>query len=62
MKKLSKEYGFPLYPNEDILGLAYHNGMKTLQENKKNPAKYFLSIYFNLTQDKEVKEILEELE
>lgn len=62
MKKLSKEYGFPLYPNEDILGLAYYNGIKALQENKENPAKYFLSIYFNLTQDEEVKEILENLD
>ncbi len=62
MKKLSKEHRFPLYPNEDVLSLAYYNGIKALQENKENPAKYFLSIYFNLTQDKDVKEILETLE
>ena len=61
MKKLSKEYGFPLYPDEDVLELTYYNGTKALQENKKNPAKYFLSIYYNLTQDEEVKEILENL-
>lgn len=39
---------------------AYYNEMKALQENKINSEKYFLSIYFDLSQDNEVKEIFEE--
>ena len=62
MKKFSRKYGFPLEPNEDVVGLAIAYGRNSAENGNDEFAKYFLNIAYDLTHFDEVKQLLDELE
>lgn len=62
MKKFSRKYGFPLEPNEDVVGLAIAYGRDSAENGNDEFAKYFLNIAYDLTHFDEVKQLLDELE
>ena len=62
MKKFSRKYGFPLEPNDDVVGLAIAYGENSAENGNDEFAKYFLNIAYDLTHFDEVKQLLNELE
>ena len=56
-----EKYGFPLQASEDVLGLSYSYGRHFAEQGNAEAARYFLSIFYNLTRDEEVKEIIDSL-
>ena len=59
IKAYSEKYGFPMGAHEDILELAYAYGKHFIEEGQNEPARYFISILYELTQDDDVKKMLE---
>lgn len=59
VKKYAEKYGFPMGADEDILGLAYAYGKHFVEQGENEPGRYFLSILYELTQDDEVKKMLD---
>lgn len=59
IKVYSEKYGFPTGAHEDVLGLAYAYGKHFMEEGQNEPARYFISILYELTQDDDVKKMLE---
>lgn len=60
-KAVAEKYGFPIGPDKKILGLAYSIEKMFLEKEMKDGAKYCFEILYELTGDKEIKEILEKL-
>lgn len=60
MEQYSKTYDFPLGADDDIVGLSYAYGKHFMDEGDTELARYFLRIVYELTEDGEVKEILDE--
>lgn len=58
-----EKYGFPIGADEDILGIAYSYGkyFLELEEDEHGAAKFFFTIFYDLTEDKEIKEIIDKL-
>ena len=61
VKACTEKYGFPLGPDHDVLGMAYSLGKQSFDDNEKDAAKYFLTIFYNLMQDDDVKKMLDSL-
>ena len=61
VKACTEKYGFPLGPDHDVLGMAYSLGKQSFDDNEKEAAKYFLTIFYNLMQDDDVKKMLDSL-
>ncbi|MBP3869538.1 MAG: hypothetical protein J6E46_01035 [Faecalicoccus sp.] len=61
MKKYCEKYGFPLGPDQDVLGLSYSIGMDAYKNNNAEACKYLLGIAYDLTQDEKIKKILDQL-
>lgn len=59
IKQCSEKYGFPVDANETILGLAATYGKSFLEKGEKQGAKYCLGILYELTQDNEIKKIID---
>ncbi|MEE0879069.1 MAG: hypothetical protein UH788_07310 [Treponemataceae bacterium] len=62
IKKLAEKYNFPVGADEDLLGLVMYLGKESLKEEVIPAAKYYFGILYRLTEDDDVKEILERLE
>ncbi len=60
-EKYAMDYGFPNGADDDILGLAVQFGKHFLEEGNNDLAQYFLTIFYELTEDEQVKEILKQL-
>ena len=60
-RKYAGEYGFPVGADDDILGLAAQFGKHFLNEGRNDMAEYFLTIFYELTDDEQVKAILEQI-
>ena len=60
-KKYADKYGFPTGESETILRLAAECGSHFLNEGRDDMAAYFLSIYYDLTEDEKAKSILDQL-
>lgn len=61
LRQYSQKQGFPLGPDTDILGLSYAYGKDFVDKKEYSAARYFLEIFYHLTDDEEVKEILDTL-
>ena len=61
MQAYSEKYGFPLGADNDVLGIAFTYGKHFLEDNQPDAAKYFLSIVYDLTKDKEIKSLIDQL-
>ena len=58
IKKYSEKYGFPIGADKDVLSIAYTYGMHFLPQGETKAARYYLSIFYELTQDNEIKNLL----
>lgn len=61
MKTYAETYGFPLGADKDVLGLSFSYGRHFVEENEPKAARYFLNIAYDLTDDEDIKEILDKL-
>ena len=61
VKACAKKYGFPVGPHHDVLSVAYSLGKQAFDDNQKDAAKFFLSIFYGLMQDEDVKKMLDSL-
>ena len=62
MKKIADKYEFPLGAHEDVLGIAYAIGKNALDNNQKESAQYFLGIVYSLTDDDDIKALLDKID
>lgn len=62
LKELAAAEDLPIGANGDVVGLAYTYGRHFFNEKQKEPTRYFLSIAYDLTWDKEVEKVLKSLE
>ena len=61
LSKYSEQYGIPLAPDRDVLGLSYSYGKHFYEQGNKDMARYFLGICYDLARDEVVGEMLENL-
>lgn len=61
LRAYSEKYGFPLGADDDILGIAYGYGRRFLEDEQYEAAKYFFTILYNLTDDEEIKNIIDKI-
>ena len=61
VKQYSEKYGFPMGADNDILGLSYTYGKHFMEEGQNEAARYFISILYELTQDDEIKKMLDSI-
>lgn len=62
LKELAAGEDLPLGANRDVVGLAYTYGRHFFNEKQDGPTRYFLSIAYGLTGDKEVKKVLDSMD
>jgi hypothetical protein len=60
-RQYAEKYGFPIGADDDILGLSLSYGKHFYQENAAEAAKYFLGIAYDLTDDDEIKKMIDSL-
>jgi tetratricopeptide (TPR) repeat protein len=62
MVDFGEKYGFPIGPNQDVVGLAYGYGKQCFNDNMREPALYFLGIAYALSGQQDIADLLEQLE
>lgn len=62
LEEIASTYGFPIGPDKDVLGLSYTYGIHFKEQGEKKGAKYCLSIFYDLTEAPEVKELIDSLD
>ncbi len=60
-KKYAEKYGFPIGADDDILGLSFSLGKHFYQEKAAEAARYFLGITYDLTDDENIKKMIDSL-
>ena len=60
-KRYAEQYGFPVGADGDILGLSYSLGNQCHTEKNYPTARYFWTITCQLTDDPEIRELLDQL-
>lgn len=60
-RAFEKQYGIALGPDNDLLGMLYAYGKHFMDEKQEDGAAYCFSILYELTDDPEIKELLEQL-
>lgn len=58
LKEAAKKYNFSIWPDENLIGIAFAYGKHTLENKEYDNARYFLDIAYNLTKDKEIEKML----
>ena len=61
MKNIAVKYHFPLDAHQDVLGIAYTYGKHAFENQEMDQARYCFNILYKLTNDKEIKALLEKL-
>ena len=61
IKKVAKKYGFPVGADEDVIGLSFTLGKQAMESSDFEAVKYYWGILYNLTEDEEIKKVLEKL-
>lgn len=61
IKTCAKKYGFPVGAHEDVLGIAFSLGKQAADAGQKDAAKFFLGILYGLTEDEEIKKMIESM-
>lgn len=57
----AEKYGFPVGADEDVLGIAFSLGKQAAEEGQKDAAQFFLGILYGLTEDGNIKKMIESL-
>lgn len=60
-KQYAEKYGFPIDPDNDILGLSFSYGKHFYQKKASEAARYFLGITYDLTDDEEIRKMIDSL-
>lgn len=61
MKAISEKYGFPLGPDKEVIEIIFGLAGHFMREEQAEPARYFLTIGYELTGDEEIKGLLDKL-
>ena len=61
MRSYGEKYGFPIGPDAKIIETSMQYGKTMLANKKYEHANYFLDIAYKLTENKELKELLEKI-
>lgn len=61
VKKYAEKYGFPIGADDDVIGLSFSYGKHFFQENQPQAARYFLNITYGLTDDDEIRRMIDSL-
>ncbi len=61
IREIGKEYGFPIGVDKDILGMSYAYGKHFAEQGNIEAARYCWEITYALTDDEEIKEMLNRL-
>lgn len=61
LRGYGKKYGFPIGADDTVLSLAYTFGQQSLDDGETDAARYFFEILYDLTDDEEIKGILDSL-
>lgn len=61
LKAIAQEYGFPVGADRDVLGLAYAYGKHFFEAKQFDGARYFLGILYALTDDEEIKKMIDQI-
>lgn len=56
-----ERYDIPFGPSDLVIGVAYHYGEEFLKHDNAPAAHYFLTIAYDLTEDEDIKAILDKL-
>ncbi|KAB0575625.1 hypothetical protein EI53_02113 [Fusobacterium naviforme] len=60
-RKYAKQYGFPIGADNDVIGLSFSYGKHFFEEKNAPAARYFLEIAYGLTDDDDVKKMIDAL-
>ncbi len=60
-KQYAEQYGFPIGADDDVIGLSFSYGKHFMQESIPEAARYFLDIAYGLTDDENVKKMIDKL-
>lgn len=60
-REISEQYGFPVGADKDVLGLSYNYGKHFAEQGSTAAARYCWEITYGLTDDEEIKEMLDKL-
>ena len=60
-REICEEYGFPLGADPDVLGLSFNYGKQFAEDGNTEAARYCWLITYELTDDEDIKKLLEEL-
>lgn len=58
---LLEQYGLPQGANEDVVGLSMYFGQRAFEKGELETAYYFLSIRYNLTEEEELLELINDI-
>lgn len=62
LKRCAEQYHFPLGAHEDVIGIAYSYGKHFLEQKNNDAARYCFGIAYSLTDDEDIKKILDTLQ
>ena len=62
LKRIAEKYGFPVGAHTDVLSILYSIGIDAMKHDNKEVAKYFLNLLFDLTDDDDIKALIDKLE
>lgn len=60
-ESFGQQYGFPVHPSEDILGLSYAYGKHFAEQGNSEGARYFWTVFYELTGNEEIKQMIDSL-
>ena len=60
-REISEQYGFPAGADRDVLGLSYNYGKHFAEQGNTAAARYCWEITYDLTDDEEIKELIDKL-
>ncbi len=61
LREIAEKYGFPVGADPDVLGLSYSYGKHFAEEGDTAGARYCWQITYDLTDDEEIKEMMDRL-
>lgn len=61
LREISEQYGFPVGADQDVLGLSYHYGKLFAEQGNTEAARYCWEITYGLTDDEDIKKMLDKL-
>ena len=61
LREYGEKYNFPIGVSDDILGIAFSYGKHFADDGEKEGAIYCFEIFYELTDDEKIKDLIETL-